>query len=66
MRPSKISPLDPARVALLKCRGLHQSVIAKRLGLGEATVSRLLSEKKGGGVRSLIHELVQSRLFQTR
>lgn len=45
MRLTKIRPLDPARVAFLKCRGLSQSVIAKRLDLGEATVSRLLSEQ---------------------
>jgi hypothetical protein len=24
------------------------------------------TEKKGGGVRTLVHELVQSRLFRTR
>jgi DNA-binding transcriptional regulator LsrR (DeoR family) len=48
MRSSKISRLDAARVALLKCRGIHQSAIAKRLRLGEATVSRLLS-KEGEG-----------------
>lgn len=52
MRPAKIKPLDPARVALLKCRGVPQSVIAKTLRLGEATVSRLLSDKKGGGEAS--------------
>ena len=52
MRPSRINPLNPARVALLKCRGLAQSEIAKRLGLSEATVSRLLSE--GGQAHDFI------------
>src|ERR1700690_3088858 len=48
MPSPKIKPLDPAKVALLKCRGHAQSEIARRLGLGEATVSRLLSHKGGG------------------
>jgi len=48
MRPSKLRPLDPARVALLKCKGVPQAKIAIRLGLAPATVSRLLSEKNDG------------------
>lgn len=44
MRLSKTDSLIAARVALLKCRREPQSAIAKRLGLGEATVSRLLQE----------------------
>lgn len=44
MRPPKVNPLIAASVAFLKCRNVPQTDIARRLDLGEATVSRLLQE----------------------
>jgi DNA-binding transcriptional regulator LsrR (DeoR family) len=46
MRPPRTNRLIAASVALLKCRKVPQAAIAKRLHLGEATISRLL--KDGG------------------
>ena len=50
MPRSRLKPLDPAKVAFLKCQGVSQSKISQKLDLAEATVSRMLSEK--GGVSS--------------
>lgn len=48
-RPATI---DPAAVAVLKAEGLGATEIAKRLGIGRASVYRVLDEHQDGGAQA--------------